>query len=67
MANEDVKPLAWSIDDWAKTVGCSRAYVYELLGEKKISSKKLGAKRLIMTAPLDFLLSLPDPAEKAAA
>jgi hypothetical protein len=62
----ELQQLGWPLNDWAKVVGCSRALVYELLADRKIASKKLGAKRLIVTPPAEFLASLPDPADKAA-
>jgi hypothetical protein len=40
----EVQPLGWSINDWARIVGCSRALVYELLGDRRINSKKLGCE-----------------------
>ena len=50
--------VAWSIKNWCGDTDLSPAYAYELINEKKISSVKVGGKRLITTSPRDFLASL---------
>lgn len=51
----------WRVGEWADDVGVSRSYTYELLAAGKISSVKLGAIRIITTAPRDYLRSLESP------
>jgi hypothetical protein len=46
---------AWSVKSWCADVDLSPAYAYELMAEGKISSVKVGGKRLITTAPRDFI------------
>ncbi|MEO5375636.1 MAG: hypothetical protein H7840_15430 [Alphaproteobacteria bacterium] len=48
----------WSINDWAKSTGISRASAYNLLAEGKITSVKYHSKRIVTTHPRDFLASL---------
>lgn len=50
----------WRIDEWARDVGVSRSTIYELIGEKRISSVRLGGARIITTPPAKFLSSLTD-------
>jgi hypothetical protein len=52
----------WRVGEWSTSVGCSRAYTYELLAAGKIESVKLGAARIIRTHPDDFLASLAEQA-----
>ena len=54
--------FGWKVSEWGTAVGCSRSRVYELLAEGKIASVKLGAARIIVTHPEDFLASLQDAA-----
>ena len=53
-----VGKAGWRPGEWANAVGVSRSLTYELLAEGKIDSVKLGAARLITTAPETFLASL---------
>ena len=49
--------VAWSVKNWCRDTDLSPAYAYELINEKKISSVKVGGKRLITTPPLAFIAS----------
>ena len=49
--------MAWSVKNWCRDTDLSPAYAYELINEKKISSVKVGGKRLITTPPLAFIAS----------
>jgi hypothetical protein len=50
----------WRINQWAHTVGVSRAYVYaSLLDTGRIESVKVGRARIITTSPDEFLASMP--------
>lgn len=53
---------AWSVQEWARAIGLSRAYVYVLLDEKRIRSVKCGSRRLITTPPAEFLEQLAEAA-----
>jgi hypothetical protein len=57
----DVKH-GWRVPEWAAAAGCSRAFVYNLLKEKKLESVKLGRSRIILTHPADYLAALRDGA-----
>jgi hypothetical protein len=48
----------WRISEWTEDTGLSRAYVYILINENKISSVKSGAARIITTSPAAYLGSL---------
>jgi hypothetical protein len=48
----------WRVSEWAADVGISRAFAYELIAEKSISSVKVGAARIITTSPANYLKSL---------
>jgi excisionase family DNA binding protein len=50
----------WSVREWAAAVGCGRSYVYELLTGGRISSVRLGRRRLIVTPPAQFLAELAE-------
>ena len=50
--------VAWSVRNWCASTDLSPAYCYELLAAGKIEAVKIGGKRLITTAPRDFLASL---------
>ena len=52
----------WRVKPWAEDVGCSTSFVWELIAEERVESVKLGAARIILTPPLEFLRSLKDPA-----
>jgi hypothetical protein len=53
---------AWSVKNWCADLDLSPAYAYELLAEKKITSVKVGGKRLITTSPKDFVASFAQDA-----
>jgi excisionase family DNA binding protein len=52
----DIKRRAYSIPEAAQICGVSRATLYRLLKEGKISTIKLGARRLVPEASIDTLL-----------
>lgn len=41
------QPIAYSINDAAKAIGISRADMYNLMGDKKIAGRKIGARTVI--------------------
>jgi hypothetical protein len=53
----------WRPNEWARDVGCSRAYVYLMLGQKRIDSVVVGRMRVILTTPSQFLASLAAQAD----
>lgn len=54
--------VAWSVKSWCADTDLSPAYVYELIAAKRISSAKVGGKRLITTKPADFVAALAEQA-----
>jgi len=50
----------WAILEWSAAVGCGRSYTYELLTAGRITSVKLGRRRLIITPPAQFLAELAE-------
>ena len=57
-----VAKVGWRPAEWGEAVGLCRASVYNLLAADAIKSVKIGAARVIVTAPADFLTSLRDEA-----
>jgi hypothetical protein len=54
--------VAWSVKSWCADVDLSPAYVYELIAARRIDGVKVDGKRLITTAPKDFIARLGDRA-----
>jgi excisionase family DNA binding protein len=48
---------ALSIEETAKTCGLSRATLYRLIADGKLSTLKIGARRLVPVGALDALLN----------
>jgi excisionase family DNA binding protein len=63
MSNNTSKPerRALSVKETGEAVGVSRATVYRLIGQKRLSTVKVGSRTLVPVAAIDALL------EKAAA
>lgn len=58
MRKSNVAPLpqaGWSIAAWCKAVDLSRATFYTLPPELKVSTVKVGKRRIVIEAPGDFL------------
>lgn len=59
--SRDTRPLYGDVKDVAAHYGWQKSKTYELLRDKKIRAKKLGAKTLIEFASLDeYVASLPN-------
>jgi hypothetical protein len=52
---------AWSVKSWCADLDLSPAYAYELMAAGKVASVKVGGKRLITTAPRDFIAQCDAP------
>lgn len=48
----------WPVIDWAAAAGISRASTWNLIKENRVESVKFLSRRLVLTHPKDFLLSL---------
>jgi predicted site-specific integrase-resolvase len=61
-ANSPSRPTkaGWRINEWAADAGVSSSYAYMLLKAGDIKSVKIGAMRIIVTRPEDFLAALAD-------
>lgn len=57
-SNQYQERVGWSVTEWAKATGLSRATVFNLLRDERLESVKFGTKRIITTAPAAFLESL---------
>ena len=53
--NPNPDKAGWRVGEWADDVGVSRSYTYELISAGTIKSVKIGAARIIVTPPRDFL------------
>jgi excisionase family DNA binding protein len=51
-----IERRALSIEETAKTCGLSRATMYRLIGEGKLATLKIGARRLVPVGAIDALL-----------
>jgi hypothetical protein len=63
---QQAEKFGWRVPEWAKSVGLSRAYVYELMNDGLIRSVKSGTARIITTHPQDYLSSLAEDQEGTA-
>jgi len=45
-----INPIAMSPAEFAKAIGCSRAFVYQQIAAKKIVARKLGRRTLVFLA-----------------
>ena len=59
----DVEKVGWRTREWARAVGVSRSYACQLIAEQKIRSVKIGAMRIVVTSPAEYLNCAvrPDP------
>jgi excisionase family DNA binding protein len=48
---------ALSIEEAAETCGLSRATIYRLIEQKKLTTLKIGARRLVPVGAIDALLN----------
>jgi excisionase family DNA binding protein len=56
----DPEPIAISISNACRYIGCGRTLLYELIGNKQISAVKLGRRTLVPVASLHaYVASLP--------
>jgi excisionase family DNA binding protein len=55
--NENLERRALSIPEAARTCGLSRATLYRLIADGKLSTLKSGARRLVLVGAIDALLS----------
>jgi hypothetical protein len=61
MSTDTSLPLFCSIPRFCELSGISRSLAYELIGDRKLTAKKLGAKTLVdVAASLAWMRSLPD-------
>jgi excisionase family DNA binding protein len=61
MAISEGAKLAYSVSEAAEALGIGRSLVYELMASGRLSSLKLGSRRLILHTHLeDFLRTLSD-------
>ena len=56
--HNNVKKVGFRVPEWAHATGLSISLIYELIAASTINSVWLGAARIILTAPEDFLHSL---------
>jgi len=57
LANVDTERLAYSPDELARLLGCTRQHIYNLISRGELASVKLGGKRLIPRHAVEALLS----------
>ncbi len=50
----------WRVPDWSDEFGCGKSYTNRLIKEHKVKSVKVGAMRIILTPPREFLESLAE-------
>jgi hypothetical protein len=57
-SGSQTQKFGWRVSEFAAAVGLSRAHIYNLMGEGRLDSVKLGKARIITTSPGAFLESL---------
>jgi excisionase family DNA binding protein len=57
MVKSNPGKVGWRVQEWCDDVGVSRAYTYQLIAAKQIRTVKVGAARIIITSPRQFLES----------
>jgi hypothetical protein len=65
-ANLSSTKAGWRPKMWAQDVNISRAKTYQLINDGSIETVKIGAARIIVTSPADYLRSLAKQSPKAA-
>lgn len=58
-SSKHIVRCAWSVREWAQAVNLSLPSVYGLMKSGSVESRKFGVRRLITTAPKDWLETLP--------
>ena len=53
-AEDASSKVGWRVEEWARAVGLSRAFVYEILFNE-LDSVKVGSARIILTPPSEYL------------
>ena len=48
-------PAAWTVDEWSEKTKISRSQVFRLLRDGRLTGTKVGARRLILNSPYEFL------------
>jgi excisionase family DNA binding protein len=57
-----MEPIAVSISDATKIIGCGRTKLYELVAEGKLPARKLGTRTLVLYKDLlELVRSAPEP------
>jgi len=54
--DNDLAPLAYSVSEAVKVTSLSRAYLYRLINEGRLQSRKFGKRKLIPAASLRALI-----------
>jgi len=57
---DHIDPLAYSIRDACLATGLGRTYIYELIKQKKLQTRKLGKRTLIPAESLRLLIAGED-------
>ena len=58
MADQKKARVGWSVEDWCEATSLGRTKVFALIRDRKIATVAVGRRRVIVTAPDDFLLGL---------
>ena len=57
VARQPVEPLAYTVADASRAAGIGQTKLFELIGNGKLESSKIGRKRLIPAAALKRLIA----------
>ncbi|WP_254305480.1 helix-turn-helix domain-containing protein [Sphingopyxis sp. BSNA05] len=55
--NDNLQPLAYSINEACRVSSLGRTRIYQLIGEKRLQVRKIGKRTLIPAASLRNLIS----------
>lgn len=53
-----IERAAWTVEEWASATTISRSTIYRMISVDSIRSVRVGGRRLIITAPTDYLANI---------
>lgn len=62
----NIGQAGYSIPEWCRAVGISRASYYNLPPEQQPRTARIGRRHIVIESPADFLNRIAAPAKRAA-
>lgn len=63
---DKIKQAGYSIPEWCRAVGISRASYYNLPADQQPRTARIGRRHIVIEAPADFLNRIAGPTRRAA-